>query len=66
MAQATPLEIEQCLRGVHYPAKKQDLIKHAQQQGANQNTLETLKNLREGNFNGPADVNRAVSEMSRQ
>jgi len=57
------LEIEQYLRGVQYPAKKNDLINHARQLGASQDMLETLTNLRERIFNSPADVSRAVGEM---
>jgi uncharacterized protein DUF2795 len=66
MAHANPVEIERYLKGVDYPAKKNDLIKHARQQGASQDVLEILKDLREENFNGPVDVNRAVSEIGRR
>jgi len=66
MPHAAPLEIEQYLRGVQYPAKKNDLINHAQQLGASQDMLETLRNLREGHFNTPADVSRAVGEIDHQ
>jgi hypothetical protein len=66
MAQANPVEIEKCLKGVNYPAKKNDLIKHAQQQGANQDVIATLKELRDANFNSPVDVSKAVSEIDRQ
>jgi len=66
MAHANPVEIEKSLKGVNYPAKKNDLIKHAQQQGASQDVLETLKDLREENFNSPVDVSKAVGEADRQ
>ena len=48
------------------PAQKNDLLKHAQQQGASQDVLETLRNLHEGHFNSPADVSRAVGEIDHQ
>jgi hypothetical protein len=66
MAHANPVEVEKCLKGVNYPAKKNDLIKHAQQQGANQDILETLKDLREEDFNSPIDVSKAVGEIDRR
>ena len=66
MAHANPIEIEKCLKGMNYPAKKNDLIKHAQQQGANPDVIETLKELRDANFNSPVDVNKAISEIDRQ
>ncbi len=66
MAHTNPVEVEKSLKGVNYPAKKNDLIKHAQQQGASQDVLETLKDLREENFNSPVDVSKAVGEVDRQ
>ncbi len=66
MPHAAPLEIEQYLRGVQYPANKNNLINHARQLGASQDMLETLSNLRERIFNSPADVSRAIGEMDRQ
>jgi hypothetical protein len=66
MAYANPAEVERYLKGVNYPAKKQDLIKHAQQQGANQDVIEVLKEMRDQNFNSPVEVNKAVGEIDRQ
>ncbi|HWS84150.1 MAG TPA: DUF2795 domain-containing protein [Ktedonobacteraceae bacterium] len=66
MPHANPVEVEKYLKGVNYPAKKNDLVKHAQQSGASQDILETLKDLREENFNSPVDVSKAVGEIDRQ
>jgi hypothetical protein len=66
MAHANPVEVEKCLKGINYPAKKNDLVKHAQQQGANQDVIETLRELHEENFNSPVDVSKAVGEIDRQ
>jgi hypothetical protein len=66
MAHVSPVEVEKSLKGVDYPAKKEDLIKHAQQQGANQDVLETLKELPEENFQSPIDVSKAIGEIDRQ
>ncbi|HEY4032499.1 MAG TPA: DUF2795 domain-containing protein [Ktedonobacteraceae bacterium] len=66
MAHANPVEVEKSLKGVNYPAKKKDLITHAQQHGANPEVLETLRDLREENFNSPVDVSKAVGEIDRQ
>jgi hypothetical protein len=51
MPHVSPAEVEKSLKGVNYPAKKQDLIKHAQQQGANQDVMEVLKEMRDHNTN---------------
>ena len=66
MPHVNPVEVEKCLKGVNYPAKKQDLIKHAQQQGANKDVIETLKEMHEENFNSPIDVSKAVGEVDRR
>jgi hypothetical protein len=66
MPHANPVEVERYLKGVNYPAKKNDLVKHAQQNGASQDILETLKDLREENFNSPVEVSKAVGEIDRQ
>jgi hypothetical protein len=65
MAHVSPAEIEKNLKGINYPAKKQDLIKHAQQQGAQPEVVETLRELPEENFNSPIDVSKAIGEMDR-
>jgi hypothetical protein len=63
---ASPAEVEKCLKGVDYPAKKQDLIKHAQQQGANQDVMEVLKEIRDQEFNSPIEVNKAIGEVENR
>jgi hypothetical protein len=66
MSNMSPTEVEKYLKGVNYPIKKQDLIKHAQQQGANQDVMEVLKEMRAQEFNSPMDVSKAVGEISRR
>ena len=66
MPYANPAEVEKCLKGINYPAKKEDLIKHAQQHGANQDVIEVLKEMRDQDFNSPIDVSKAVGEIDRR
>lgn len=66
MSTASPKDVEKCLKGVDYPAKKQDLMKHAQAHGADQQVMETLKQLPEQNFESPVGVTKAIGEMSRR
>lgn len=66
MQHANPREVEKSLKGIDYPAKKQDLVKHAQQQGASQEVLQTIKDLPQEDYNGPTDVTKAIGEMDRQ
>ena len=39
MANANPMEVEKSLKGIDFPAKKRDLVKHAKQRGADQKSL---------------------------
>lgn len=66
MSQVSPIEVEKHLKGMKYPTNKKELIAHAQEQGADQNVLEVLKELREENFNSPVEVNKAIGGMSRK
>lgn len=62
---ASPKEVEKYLKGVDYPAKKQDLVKHAQQQGADPQVIDTLKQLPERDFESPVGITKAIGEITR-
>ena len=66
MAHVSPIEVEKHLKGVRYPTNKEELITHAQQQGASQNVLEVLKEMQEEQFNSPVDVSKAISAAERK
>lgn len=66
MPMSSPKEVEKCLKGVDYPANKQDLLKQAQANGADQQVLETIKQLPEQKFEGPVGVTKAIGEMDRR
>jgi glutamine phosphoribosylpyrophosphate amidotransferase len=66
MATASPKEVEKCLQGIDYPAKKEDLINHAKSHGADQQVMETLEQLPEEEFQSPVGVNKAIGEINRQ
>ncbi|HLI71064.1 MAG TPA: DUF2795 domain-containing protein [Ktedonobacteraceae bacterium] len=63
---ASPKEVEKCLQGVDYPAKKQDLIQHAKAHGADQRVMETLQQLPEENFQSPVGVSKAIGEIGHR
>ncbi|WP_414755505.1 DUF2795 domain-containing protein [Anabaena sp. CCY 9910] len=64
MAKANPVQIQKHLKGVDYPASKQELIQHAQQQGADQKIISLLDQLPEDEeYENPTDVNKAIGEI---
>ncbi len=62
MPNVSPKEVEKHLKGVDYPAKKTDLIKKAQQEGANEQIIKALQQMPGEVFNKPTDVTRAIGE----
>ena len=63
MAKVNPIELQKHLKGVDYPASKEELLQHAQQQGADEKVREILEQLPDEEYETPAEVNKAVGEM---
>jgi hypothetical protein len=63
MAKVNPIQLQKYLKGVDYPASKQDLIKHAEQAGADENIRSTLEQLPDEQYQTPADVSEAVGKI---
>ncbi len=59
----SPIEVEKCLKGVDYPAEKQDLMKCAKGNHASQEVIEVLKKLPEETYQKPTDVTKAISQV---
>jgi hypothetical protein len=59
-----PIQLQKYLGGIDYPARKQDLIQRAEEQGADDNVLQTLKSLNRDEFNSPNDVSEALGSRS--
>ena len=66
MAGVNPIQIEKFLKGIDYPARKADLIKRAEQNGADEQVRATLQLLPEQQFDSPADVSKAVGAIDRK
>ena len=56
-----PVELQKHLKGMNYPAGKQELVEHAKQQGAPEDVLSALEGLPEQQYEAPTDVTKAVS-----
>lgn len=56
--------IQKYLKGMDYPANKEDLIKYVQEQGAEDDVLEILEQLSdEEEFNSLTEVSNAANEI---
>jgi hypothetical protein len=63
MAKVNPIQLQKYLKGMDYPASKQELIAHAEQQGADENVRATLEQLPDEQFQTPADVSQAIGQI---
>lgn len=63
MSKVNPIQLQKHLKGMDYPASKQDLLNHAKKEGADENILSTLEQLADEEFETPADVSKAVGNI---
>ncbi len=59
----SPANVQNHLKGVHYPARKDDLIATAKRNGAPKEILDIVKGLPEEEFGGLQDVMKAYGEL---
>ena len=55
-----PIEVQKNLKGMSYPASKEELVSKAQENGADEELLSQLRNLDRDRFDGPDDVMEAL------
>ena len=57
-----PIEAQKYLKGVDYPASKDEIISTAQENGAPQEMIDDLQALDQEQFDGPSGVQQAFSK----
>jgi hypothetical protein len=57
---ASPIDIQKALSGMDYPAGKEDIVRHAEQNGADGEVLDALKKIEDREYEGPSGVSSAV------
>ena len=63
----SPVEVEKFLKGVDYPASKEDLVSHAERQlQILPRVIEILKQLPDQTYDGPVAVSKAIGEIARR
>ncbi|HYH11477.1 MAG TPA: DUF2795 domain-containing protein [Thermomicrobiales bacterium] len=60
MAKLNPIELQKALKGVDYPASKEDLVKAADSNGASDEIRDAVSQLPERSFERPTDVTEAM------
>ena len=56
----SPIDIQKALSGIDYPAKKDDVVKHAESHGGGDDVLEALRGIDDQEYDTPAAVSKAV------
>ncbi|HEY3007387.1 MAG TPA: DUF2795 domain-containing protein [Micromonosporaceae bacterium] len=59
-----PIRLQEYVGGLDYPVSREDLVRRAQEQGADQEVLHTLQSLPREEFNSPDDVTEALGDLS--
>ncbi len=63
MAKLNPVQLQKHLKGVDYPATKQDLIDHVKQKGADEEAISALDKLPDREFKNPIEVSQAIADL---
>ncbi len=58
----SPSNISHHLKGIEFPASRQDLVRHAQKGGADEEVLGVLKQMPERQYDNMADVMKGVGQ----
>lgn len=58
-----PIEVERHLKGIKFPANREDLIEHARQNDAPEEVLSTLEQMPDREFHNAADVAKGVGQI---
>lgn len=63
MATVNPIQLQKHLKGMKYPASREDLVEHASNNGADDKVLKMLEQIPDEEYETPADVNHAIGEL---
>jgi hypothetical protein len=56
-----PIQLQKALGGVDYPADKERLVRHAEEQGADEQVLDALRKIPDRQYDGPNAVSAAAA-----
>ncbi len=59
----SPAQVEFYLKGIKFPANKQDIIQQAEDNGADKPVLNILGSLKEKEYHSPIDISKSIGRM---
>ncbi len=63
MVKVSPAKVEKYIKGIKFPASKQQLLKQAESNNADEDVLNILENVPDKGFNSPIDISIAIGKM---
>ena len=63
MVKVSPAVVEKSIKGIKFPASKQDLLQQAESNNATEDVLNILENVPDKQFNSPVDISIAIGKM---
>jgi hypothetical protein len=62
-AKVNPIQAQKFLGGMDYPASRDEIVKRAEQNGADENVLNVLRRISDRQCDGPNEVSHEISEV---
>lgn len=62
-SEVNPVQVQKSLRGVDYPASKDDLVARARDEDASDDVRRTLERLPDTTYNSPNAVSEAIGAL---
>ena len=56
----SPIDIQRALKGMDYPASKNDIVRQAEENGGNEEVVEALRKIPDREYEGPSGVSSEV------
>lgn len=63
MANVSAAEVQKFLKGVDYPARKEDLVSKAREEGAPKEVIDEINRMPGNEFNSPSDLMKGYEGM---
>ncbi|MFH9347687.1 DUF2795 domain-containing protein [Kitasatospora sp. NPDC017646] len=64
MSRIKPTDVQKALKGVSYPADRDELVERARSNGADESLVDQISDLDRDSFEGPDEVNNALFRQS--
>lgn len=63
MEKVNPIQVQKFLKGIDYPASKDDVLATAKREGADENVMKMLEQLPDQRFQSPTAVSEAIGNL---